>query len=263
MRKSRQSPFSWLFRIRARYLVVMSATTYIVLGTALPQTLLDSPILAPFARLCAAAAPLMALLMLLPLPGALWRAWRERHLVRKLRSVDALRAMNWQQLEILMRRIFESQGYNAERVGGDGADGGVDIVLRRKGFRVLVQCKQWKTRQVAVGVVRELLGVISLEGADGGIVATCGVFTKDAREFARRANITLLDGMAILALAEGVRLAPVGCAGHFTSAEPEDRRACPLCGGQLVRRFAKSGARRGSAFLGCANFPTCKGTRTL
>lgn len=90
-----------------------------------------------------------------------------------------------------------------------------------------------------MGVVRELLGVISLEGADGGIFATCGVFTKDAREFARCANITLLDGMAILALAEGVRLAPVGGAGHFTSAEPEDRRACPLCGGQLAAASPK------------------------
>lgn len=263
MRKAQHAPFSWLFRLRARYLVVMSIACYVGLGMALPHALLNYPVLAPLARLGVAAAPLAAIVLLLPLPGALWRAWRERHLVRKLRSIDALRAMDWRQFEILMRRIFESQGYNAERTGGDGADGGVDIVLRRKGFAVLVQCKQWKTRQVAVGVVRELLGVIALEGADGGIVVTCGVFTKDAREFAWRANITLLDGMAVLKLAEGVRLAPVRRAGADVPPVPESSHACPACGGRLVRRLAMSGARRGGEFLGCANFPTCKGTRNL
>lgn len=245
--RSRRAPYAWLFRMQTKYLLVLASACYFALGSILPYALRDHQALAPLARLGQASAPMVAFLLLVPLPGALWRVWRERRLVRKLRSIDALRAMNWRQFEILMRRIFESQGYRAERLGGDGADGGVDIILRKGRLVVLVQCKQWKTRQIAVGVVRELLGVIALEGADAGIVATCGVFTKDAREFAQRANITLIDGMSVLRLAEGAQLAPLGRAGIETpAASVEDRRAYPSYGGQMGRRQAKTGARRGS-----------------
>lgn len=262
-RRSRRAPYAWLFKMQAKYVLFLASACYFALSSVLPYALCDNQALAQLARLGPAAAPLVALLLLVPLPGALWRAWRERRLVRKLCSIDALRAMNWRQFEILMRRIFESQGYRAERLGGNGADGGVDIILRKGRLVVLVQCKQWKTRQVAVGVVRELLGVVALEGADAGIVVTCGVFTKDAREFAQRANITLIDGMAVLRLAEGVQLAPPARAGiAVPAASAEDCRVCPSCGGQMVRRQAKPG-RGDGYFLGCANFPDCRGTRQL
>lgn len=37
--------------------------------------------------------------------------------------------------------------------------------------------------------------------------------------------------------------------------------SCPLCSGKMVRREAKRGTNVGKAFWGCANYPTCKGTR--
>lgn len=267
MRKSHAAPLAWLIHLQAKYLLAMAAACYFALDSVLPYALREQLALAPLARLVRAAAPLVTLLLLVPLPSALWRAWRERRLVRQLRSINSLRAMNWREFEILMRRVFESQGFRAERVGGDGADGGVDIILRKGRLVVLVQCKQWRTRQVAVGVVRELLGVIALEGADAGIVVTCGAFTKDAREFAKRANISLIDGMTVLRLAEGAQPAPLGRASRAGTEDPpvqaEDTRACPSCGGQMVRREARTSARRGRHFLGCANFPDCKGTRQL
>src|SRR3989338_2035760 len=33
---------------------------------------------------------------------------------------------------------------------------------------------------------------------------------------------------------------------------------CPRCGGELVRRIAKTGPRAGSEFLGCSKFPDCR-----
>ncbi len=38
---------------------------------------------------------------------------------------------------------------------------------------------------------------------------------------------------------------------------------CPQCGGLLVLRTAKAGPKAGEQFLGCANYPTCKGTHKL
>lgn len=262
----RQTALHWWCALRARYIVCLALFVYIILSTAIPHALGANDALAPLVRLSRAAAPLSVLLVV-PLPAALWRAWRERRLVHKLRNLDALRAMDWSDLEILMRRLFEQRGYRATRTGGAGADGGVDILLRRNGRTTLVQCKQWKARRVSVSVVRELLGVVTLLEADGGIVVTCGVFTTEARDFARRANLVLLDGLQVLELARpgGDRflydIMPGG--GVRVSAAEEDACRCPVCGGRMVRRRAKTGARSGRSFLGCANFPGCRGTRNL
>lgn len=35
-------------------------------------------------------------------------------------------------------------------------------------------------------------------------------------------------------------------------------KACPKCGGNLVRRTSKSGARTGMPFWGCAEYPSCR-----
>ena len=45
-----------------------------------------------------------------------------------------------------------------EETGGQGADGGIDLVLRKGSERFLVQCKQWRAYKVGVNVVRELYG---------------------------------------------------------------------------------------------------------
>lgn len=39
------------------------------------------------------------------------------------------------------------------------------------------------------------------------------------------------------------------------------KRDCPECGGVLVKRITRAGPRRGKPFLGCSNFPDCKGKR--
>lgn len=38
---------------------------------------------------------------------------------------------------------------------------------------------------------------------------------------------------------------------------------CPKCGGELVRKTAKTGRNAGGQFLGCLNFPRCRFTRSL
>lgn len=38
---------------------------------------------------------------------------------------------------------------------------------------------------------------------------------------------------------------------------------CPVCGGRLVLRTAKSGANAGKQFYGCSNYPKCRFTRNL
>ncbi|MBT3290458.1 MAG: four helix bundle protein [Victivallales bacterium] len=51
-----------------------------------------------------------------------------------------------------------------------------------------------------------------------------------------------------------------------TNGEVENRTAgeghkCPSCGGAMVRRTARKGARAGKQFWGCQAYPDCRGTR--
>ncbi len=154
--------------------------------------------------------------------------------------------------------------------GGGGADGGTDLKLRKDGEVFLVQCKQWRAYKVSVHVVRELLGVMVAHGAAGGFVVTSGVFTKEAREFAKGSKIELLDGAALMAMIGEERIARAGVApvvegtGQAMVASPSvGAPACPTCGREMVRRTARRGASAGGDFWGCAGFPRCRGTRPI
>jgi restriction system protein len=213
-------------------------------------------------------APYVALIAALPAPFALWRGYRESRLIEDLSDIESLRAIEWSDLEMLVRAVYERQGYSARRLGGFGADGGVDVVLKRDGKKLLVQCKQWRARQVSVNVVRELLGAVTSERADAGVVVTCGTFTGDAWGFASANGLELVDGMRLLELVRQVQRVPRAPASPApASAQLIDAGTgplpCPSCGGRMVRRQAVRGPNRGSAFFGCTRYPVCKGTRPM
>ena len=172
----------------------------------------------------------------------------------------ALNDMSWQQFEALVGEAFWRKGYAVTETGGGGADGGVDLMLKREGETVLVQCKQWKAYKVSVTTVRELYGVMAAEGATGGFVVTSGVFTDEARAFAVGRNIELMDGKALHALIRGVSV-PGKPAPVLQAVASASEPACPVCRSAMVKRTAKRGANSGNGFWGCSQYPGCKGTR--
>lgn len=174
----------------------------------------------------------------------------------------ALNDMSWQQFEALVGEAFRRRGYAVTETGGGGADGGVDLALKKEGETFLVQCKQWKALKVGVTTVRELYGVMAANGAIGGFVVTSGVYTDEARAFAKGQNIELVDGKALHELIRGVTVPdkPAPVLKVVTSAsEP----VCPVCQSPMVKRTAKRGANSGNAFWGCSKYPVCKGTRPI
>jgi restriction system protein len=174
---------------------------------------------------------------------------------------DAVARMSWQDFELLVGEYFRRQGYSVIDNGGGGADGGVDVFLKKGAKRYLVQCKHWKVLRVGVQPVRELYGVMAAQGVDGGFVVTSGSFTEDACAFA--------DGLALLGLIDGRALqrgiraqAGVALTAHAGSAHPP---ACPQCGAVMVLRQARQGATAGRQFWGCSRYAQggCRGTRQL
>ena len=89
-------------------------------------------------------------------------------------------------------RYSGKRGFRVIHGGEAGADGGVDVHLRKNGKEYLVQCKHWKTRRVGVAVIRELYGVMVSSGVAGGYVVTSGEFTEEAESFSEGKPIKLV-----------------------------------------------------------------------
>jgi restriction system protein len=179
----------------------------------------------------------------------------------------ALNSMSWQQFEALVGEAFRRKGYAVTETGGGGADGGIDLALRKEGETFLVQCKQWKAYKVGVDVVRELYGVMAARGAAGGFVVTSGTFTADAKAFADGRSVNLVDGQRLFDLIKRARtsLASQPCAAPAGPAVAlaASGLSCPVCGSGMVKRTARQGANAGSQFWGCATYPKCRGTRAV
>lgn len=115
---------------------------------------------------------------------------------------DGLSRTSWQDFERLLARHYREEGFEVEHCGtaenASRFDGGVDLVLRRDGETVLVQCKHWNAAQVPHNDVHQLLGLLETRQAQRAILITSGEFTVAARDAASRTQrIQLIDGMAL------------------------------------------------------------------
>lgn len=188
--------------------------------------------------------------------------------VVQAKGADALDGMSWREFEILVGEAFRLQGYGVTEIGGGGADGGVDLVLKKGNEKFLVQCKQWKAFKVGVDVVRELYGVMAAKGATGGFVVTSGTFTSDATAFASGRNVKLIDGQRLFGLLNQARqsVSARSTNGRSLSDAPGLAGAvlpCPICAADMVKRTAQKGASAGCQFWGCSKYPACRGTRAI
>lgn len=167
--------------------------------------------------------------------------------------------MSWQQFEGLVNEFFRRRGYSVKQTGGNGPDGGVDLVASKGSDRYLVQCKQWRANKVGVQIVRELYGVMSAQGAAGGFVITAGQFTEEAKKFVEGLNIRLFDGSHLHKMireSEKTSTANQAEASQASNIESE----CPKCGKPMLKRVARQGRHAGSEFWGCSGFPACRHT---
>ena len=136
-----------------------------------------------------------------------------------------------------------------------------------------MQCKHWRSKQVGVGVVRELLGSMTALDAKAGSVVTSGRFTAEAERFAADQGLELLDGDTLRSLARTAFPAvtvevpvPVGVSPPVVAENVTLGGAlpsCPICARTMVERTAGRGPNVGSKFWGCPAYPGCRGTRDI
>ncbi|MEB2185273.1 restriction endonuclease [Xanthomonas campestris pv. campestris] len=185
-------------------------------------------------------------------------------------SLESLAAGGWRQFELLVGEAFRRQGYSVEETGLGGADGGIDLILRKDGRRTLVQCKQWKRQQVGVSVVREMFGLLTHHQAHAVKIVCIGSYTKDAERFAQGKPIELIGGEQLLEMIRAVQqqataqstptpihVEPVFASPGSSASAAIVSPSCPRCSSALVQRRNR---HTGDSFLGCSQFPKCRGT---
>jgi restriction system protein len=182
------------------------------------------------------------------------------------RSINDIRGLSWQSFESIVGEAFRRKGYSVIENGGGGADGGIDLVLRKDGQKFFVQCKQWKVFSVGVKPIRELAGVVSARDAAGGFFVSSGRYTEEARRFGAEANLQLIDGAeleqmikAVQSQSESLQDVMPAVVSRAVPINP----ACPKCAAPMIRRTAKKGSNAGDEFWGCSQFPKCRGTQRI
>src|SRR6476646_11209509 len=181
------------------------------------------------------------------------RSLRGRLLLDSQTSLASLRSLPWKRFEDVLAEAYRRRGYQVVEMLGGGADGGVDLRLRKDGQVIVVQCKRWKGKPVAVQVVRELYGVMIDQRASAAKIVATTSFTSDAVAFAKGKPIELVDSNALLRLVRDVQ---TSSRVTMSSNEPDHLTPnCPSCNTPMVLREARRGKYVGEKFWGCTNYP--------
>ena len=232
--------------------IITGIVIYFVMGHLLPSTETDNQLINMVFKALAIPAPYFAIFILFIAPFSLFNARRKAKQLDAQKSIETVRQLHWRNFEELVAEAYRRQGYQVTE-GGLGADGGIDLELRKGDELVLVQCKQWKAQKVGVNVVREMFGVLTASNADKVIIICSGKFTQQAIDFASDKPVTLIDGNGLLSIISEVQPEP--------KVETIKHNVCPRCGSELVERKAKRGKNAGNTFFGCSAFPKCRYTQ--
>lgn len=269
MARRRESFFDTLLVLPWWVAVAAGLFGYAAITFLLPL-ILTGPLLAPAAKGLATIGLFWIGLCVVAACGSALRSFFVSRKFDRQSGLDDIRSLSWREFESIVGEAFRRRGYSVVENAVDGADGGIDLALRKDDQRFVVQCKQWKQQTVGVKPVRELAGVIAGTQAAGGFFVTSGRYTEEARRFASRVSIELIDGEALAEMIQGVQKAEphlMQTSGGFrattTWSNGTDVPNCPNCGSEMVGRTAKRGSNAGSQFWGCSQYPRCRATRAV
>ena len=171
-------------------------------------------------------------------------------------SVQLLKRLDWRSFGDICAAYFEAGGFEA-RAMRFAADGGIDIHLHAGGSEkpsIAVHCKSWNVYAIGLDKVRELRGAMG-DAVEEGVFVTSGTFTGEAKEFARKNRIRLIDGAELL---DGINAAlgaerSAALLARVTEGEFLTP-TCPACGVKMIWRASEMDRRKA---WGCVNYPGC------
>jgi restriction system protein len=174
-------------------------------------------------------------------------------------TLELLKRIEWRRFEELYVAYFQALGFRAQAVPSR-ADGGADISLAAEGSEsasILVRCKAWDTYTVGIQPLRALRAAMTSGKYAEGVFVTSGRFTREARDYAAREQIHLIDGPELLGKIGGLVPEKALALLKFTTQGEFLTPTCPSCGIKMISRKSTPGGRN---FWACRNYPRCKQT---
>jgi restriction system protein len=114
-------------------------------------------------------------------------------------TMEALRAMSWNDFSAAVEAAFRDEGYAVTRIAVPGAD--FELV---KGVRTtLVSCKRWKVARTGIEPLRELDAAKAAREAHEAIYLATGEVTANALGFAAEKKIQVLHDAGLMNLVRG------------------------------------------------------------
>jgi len=246
--------------------VLISAVVYVFLALIAPNIVLKNQMLHMMLQALSGIAHFIAFFLLVPAPLSYLKQREKSKRLDAQKGIETIRALSWRQFEELVGEAYRRKGYTVIENESAGADGGIDLRLRKDGAIHLVQCKQWRSQKVGVSIVREMFGVLTSEKAASMSIITSGMFTQKAKNFAQGKAIDLVDGTQLQQMVSQVQSsqAPITVkTKQKVKSQLQSQQACPKCGSELVLRTANKGANAGNQFIGCSAFPKCRHTEPV
>ncbi|MBT8036917.1 MAG: restriction endonuclease [Verrucomicrobiae bacterium] len=141
--------------------LILAGVTYFI-GGILPGITSSDMAITMIVNIARSSAPIFSIALIFVSLLSFIRSVKTRSQLKRQKSVDTLNELSWKSFEDVIGELFRQRGYRVEEMLGGGADGGVDLRLRKDGQFTLVQCKRWKKQKVGLPVMRELLGANEL-----------------------------------------------------------------------------------------------------
>jgi HJR/Mrr/RecB family endonuclease len=123
---------------------------------------------------------------------------RRKRYLKRFRSLKRLKRLEWDAFEHLCRLLFEEEGWKVTENEKKGADGGVDLWMKKRRMQAIVQCKRYEDAKVTIKVIREMYGLMYEYEVDHAFVVTTSDFTKECYRFVEGKEMTLISGDALL-----------------------------------------------------------------
>jgi restriction system protein len=130
--------------------------------------------------------------------------WHLPSATRVAETHEALAAMAWPPFAALLEQGFRRDGYTVE----PGAATAVDFTLERKGRRMLVCARRWKSSRTGLESLRALQAARDAGDAPDALYIGLGELTDSARSFAAEHRIAIWQAAELAQALRGLPLKP-------------------------------------------------------
>lgn len=176
LKMSQNSLFAWLLRSPAWISFAIAAVLALLARFILPESL-------------AFYAFSFAIPFVIIGGIVLWKQRGAPSAGRVASTVEAVSAMSWRDFSELLRQAFERDGYEVTRCSG-----AADFKLVKAGRTALVSCKRWKAASHGVEPLRDLDAARDAQEANDALYIAASELTDNARRFAAKHRIKLMQG---------------------------------------------------------------------